>query len=286
MVRPEGRIHPFLSRTAAFGPVIGAWAALTAWVCMDLWQARTGTPLTQLDAWVPPLLGAYLGFGLLAFFAFRREGPWLLEGLWGGMIGLIAGALYTELVRRGLWSWTGNWARIWAWAGLGGTLGLALGARWLRADTPRLLSGLAWGAGSGLLAGLLPLIAGSGGIWTACAFGLVGIGVSVGIIAQPAQRSFAVLELLGVGGLPATGRRWREWDLVSADVPLSGGAGLREAAWLRVDARGAFLASSSDSGIPIRVAHRPFDPDEELRSQDQIQVGDAWYRLRKRRARP
>jgi len=163
---------------------------------------------------------------------------------------------------------------------------LSLGARWIRVDPPRLVSGLAWGAGAGLLAGTLLLAPGPANVWNACAFALVGIGVAIGVVSYPAQRSFAVLELLGVGGLPATGRRWREWDLVSADIPLSGGAGLPTAARLQIDSQGAHLTAASGLEIPIRVAHRPFDPDEVLRSQDQIQVGDAWYRLRKRRGAP
>ena len=286
MVRPEGKIGPFLTRTAAFGPVAGAWSGLAAWIAVDIWRTRAGVPASGLDLWIPPVLGASLGIGLFTFWAIRRDRPWLWEAAMGGLLGLLTGALYAELLRRGLWSWTGSWGRLWAWSGLGASLGLGLAIRWAHGDRTRLWSGLGWGLGSGLAGGLLLLWPGGALLWNVAAFAVVGVGVAIGVIALPAQRSFAVLELLGVGGTPATGRRWREWDLTASNIPLSGGAGVSDAARLLVDEMGVRVAAGSNSGVPIRVAHRPFDPDEALKSQDQIQVGDAWYRLRKRRVKP
>lgn len=286
----EPSVEPFMPKGGYAGALTGAGGALIAWLVATLADDLGGlvTSLTSLDVGVAALLGGAIGMAVL-FGDARRTGlgglRWAIAGaglgVLGGALGGALGVVVAQLLSR--LEWHGFLiGRVLAWVAFGAIVGLALGARWVRDDSRRVIDGLGFGALAGAVAGASILLPGPADFWQVLAMMLVGAGVGYGACGPALQRAEAILELESVNGKPVRLSGVLEWAVESGrEIPLTD-----DVIVAYDDGTCQVLTPASSeggSGSVVTVAGHRADDGTVIRNGDRLEV-DGW-RLRFRRRR-
>ncbi|MEO8451699.1 MAG: hypothetical protein ABI647_18040 [Gemmatimonadota bacterium] len=290
VVQHEQRTEPparsFLPKGSYIGTVAGLTGAGLGWFVSSLFT-DLGTVLSSygaLDLTVAGILGAGIGAAILGTAAARRTEPAALGLLLGAGLGGLGALLgsFIGLLVAGKLGWANSRqgfivARLLVWGLTGGLTGLALGIRWVARDRIRLLDGLLYGLGAGVLGGLLFSLPGPSDLWQMLAFALIGTGLGYGLTGPGLKRSLGVLELETVAERSTGLLGHREWEIADNGVTSLGPRFQVEAASGRLKV----LPTGHGGGEPAQLAGRPLTAGAELLNLDTLAIGDRRYRFRR-----
>ena len=284
--RTEPPARSFLPKGSYIGTVAGLSGAAVGWLLSSLFT-DLGTVLSSygaLDVTVATILGGVLGASILGAAAARRTESVPLGLLLGAVLGG-AGALggcLIGLLLAGKLGWAGSRqgfivARLLVWGLMGGLTGLALGLRWVARDRMRLLDGLLYGLGGGLIGGLLFSLPGPSDLWQMLGFALIGTGLGYGLSGPGLRRTLGVLELETIGERSTGLLRHREWEIAdNAATPLGPRFQVQAAT-----GRLKVAPTGQGGGEPAQLAGRPLTQPAELLNLDTLSIGDRRYRFRR-----
>lgn len=287
-----------LNRFVYYCAVTGGWAALVAWVAVELLLFRAGSAGTALpamlrDTLAAAIVGGAIGAGLAVVSGMtnarwevllKRAGPGLLGGiLGGGLGGLLGGVLYTYL----------HAPRALGWLIMGSGIGVTDG---FYDRAPRKIrNGLVGGSIGGLVGGLLfDPITRSGAEMSGRATAFVILGISVGVLIGLAQVVLKEAWLTVLDGY-RPGRQL----ILSRDVTVLGRAEHLPLPFLghadhelepehvRIIRKpdGQFVAEENETRLGTLVNSQPMRGPMVLRDGDLIRLGTNIVRFNHRRRR-
>jgi hypothetical protein len=283
-------LAPFVPKGAYASAVSGMTGALLAWLIVStITDLSDALPTyARLDLAVGGMLGGFAGAFIGGSDAVRTRTSLPLGALFGFALGL-AGGIAGGAAGAGLGGVLAPrvspagfpLVRIVAWAVLGAVIGLTLGMRWWTQDERRTTDGAGYGALAGVIAGVVYSLPGPSEFWQALAFVIAGAGIGAGVCAPSLRRSIASLELERTGRARVGLTRLRVWGLSrgsSIALERDGSA----VASVVCEATRCRIVPMAGGG-PVLVSGKAVSAPLELANEDRIRIGDAQYRLRRRR---
>ena len=290
---PEPAPRSFLAKGGVAGAMAGAGGALVAWMIASSWDdlGEVLFSYQMLDLAAATLLGALVGAAVGASDAARNRRNVLaglaiaaaLGGVGGALGGFMTGVV-SSLVSPGTTPRTFVLVRLAAWGIVGAALGVVIGLAYIRSDRRRLVDGLLYGFGGGVLSGLIYSLPGPSDLWNALAFALCGAAIGAGLSGPALQRSLAIVERDHTSGGPFRLFGVREWGLSRASaVRLSDGG-----AEVSIEGQdGSFVLRPPASGngmAHVRVGGQPITTGVRLRNGDVLDIGGTRYVFRRLRS--